>query len=135
MKFGMYIMAPESISTAYLINPISLCVCICIRLMLIGNGSVNSLPRQRLHAATEEMLDASFSIWSVLYQRRVYGSVCVSSILVYAPQKRWSEDSQSRQTVKYGNDSRGPPNQESLCSQAPAAIFWAGLNCVSPHCC
>jgi hypothetical protein len=30
MKLGMYIMAPEPISTSYFINPFRLCVCMCI---------------------------------------------------------------------------------------------------------
>jgi hypothetical protein len=33
-----------------------------------------------------------------------------------------SEDAQSRQTVKYGLESRGARNQESLCWRGPAAI-------------
>jgi hypothetical protein len=49
MKLGMYIMTPEPISKAYLMNPISLCVCMCIPLSLLGNGSVETLPLQRIH--------------------------------------------------------------------------------------
>jgi hypothetical protein len=72
----------------------------------------------------EELLDASFSIQSVSYR------VCVSPILVYVPPKRWSEDSQSRQRVKYVHESRGTRNQESLCWRGPAAIYRTGL-CIS----
>jgi hypothetical protein len=32
------------------IPPISLCVCMCMHLSLLGNGSVNSLPRQRINS-------------------------------------------------------------------------------------
>jgi hypothetical protein len=39
MKLGMYIMAPEPISTAYFITPITLCVHLCTALSLLGNGS------------------------------------------------------------------------------------------------
>jgi hypothetical protein len=39
MKLGIDIMAPESISTAYVISPISL----CIPVLLLGNGSVKTL--------------------------------------------------------------------------------------------
>jgi hypothetical protein len=38
----------------------------------------------------------------------------------------WSEGSHSRQTVKYGLESRGTRNQESLCWRGPAAIDWTG---------
>jgi hypothetical protein len=132
MKFGIHTTAPEPISTAYFINPShqSLRVCICIRLSLLGNGSVNALPRQRMQATVEELLDASFFIWSVLYQRRVCGSVCVASVSVYVLLKRWSEGSQGHQAVRYVNEYRGSRNQEPLCWQAPAAIStldWTGL--------
>jgi hypothetical protein len=36
--------------------------------------------------------------------------------------ERSSEDSQSRQTVKYGHESRGTKNQEPLCWRGPAAV-------------
>jgi hypothetical protein len=49
---------------------------------LLGNGSVNTFPRQRILATIEELLDASFSIRSVSYQRRVRGSICVSLSLL-----------------------------------------------------
>jgi hypothetical protein len=42
---------------------------------LLGKGSVNSFPRQRIHAAAEELLDVSFPVRSVSYERRVCGSV------------------------------------------------------------
>jgi hypothetical protein len=32
----------------------------------------------------------------------------------------WSEGCQSRQTIKYGHESRGTLNQESLCWRGPA---------------
>jgi hypothetical protein len=62
------------------IHPISLCVCMCIPLSLLNNGSVKipTVVRQRLsikvtavtntHATIEELLDASFSMWPVSYQ-------------------------------------------------------------------
>jgi hypothetical protein len=50
MKLDMYIMAPEPISTPIsYIPPIGLCVCMCIPLSLLGNGSVKTLPQQRIH--------------------------------------------------------------------------------------
>jgi hypothetical protein len=78
-------MTPELISTTYFINPILLCVYMCIPLFLLGNDSVKSLPivaRQRLrenftaatcsHAVIEELLDASFSIRSVSYEGKFF---------------------------------------------------------------
>jgi hypothetical protein len=50
---------------------INLCACMCIPLSLLGNGSVKTLPRQRRHAMTEELLEASFSLRSMSYQRKV----------------------------------------------------------------
>jgi hypothetical protein len=46
-------------------------------LSLLGDGSVNTFPR-RVHATIEELLDASFSMSSIFYQRRVCGTLCVS---------------------------------------------------------
>jgi hypothetical protein len=51
--FVYYIMALEPISMAYFINPSRQSVCVWLyisRLSLLGNGSVNSFPRQRIHA-------------------------------------------------------------------------------------
>jgi hypothetical protein len=53
MKLGMYIMAPEPISTAYFINPSHQSVSVCVYLLsLLGKGSVKCIPpfvaRQRL---------------------------------------------------------------------------------------
>jgi hypothetical protein len=38
-----------------------------------------------------------------------------------------AEGSQSRQTVKYGHESRGTGNQESVHWRGPAAIYWTGV--------
>jgi hypothetical protein len=52
IKLGMYIMAPEPISTVYLINLSHQSVSICLLLSLQDNGSVKCIPpfgaRQRL---------------------------------------------------------------------------------------
>jgi hypothetical protein len=45
-KLGMYIMAPEPISTAYFIN--------VYPLSLIGNGSVKTLPQQLIHTQQQK---------------------------------------------------------------------------------
>jgi hypothetical protein len=69
----------------------SVCVSVCVSLLsLQGNGSVkcippfgasigsvDTFPRQRIHTTIEELLDASFSMRSVSYQRRVCMSVSV----------------------------------------------------------
>jgi hypothetical protein len=48
--YASYIMAPEPISTEYYKTlPISLCVYICIPLLVLDNGSTKTLPPQRIH--------------------------------------------------------------------------------------
>jgi hypothetical protein len=37
----------------------------------MGNGSVHTFLRQRVHATIDEMLEASFSMRSVSYQRKM----------------------------------------------------------------
>jgi hypothetical protein len=75
--FGMYIMAHEPLSTAYFINPFhqSACLYVYHRVLLLGNGSVDMFPWQRIHASTEELWEASFSIESLSYHRTACGSV------------------------------------------------------------
>jgi hypothetical protein len=66
MKFGMYIMAPQPISTAYFTNLSRQSVCLYVYpLPLLDNGSVNMFPQQ------EELLEESFCLRSVSYQRKV----------------------------------------------------------------
>jgi hypothetical protein len=47
----------------------------CNPLSLLGNGSVNTSPRERIHATIEDLLEASFPIRSLSHKGRVYGSV------------------------------------------------------------
>jgi hypothetical protein len=50
MYFGMYIMAPESISIAYFLNLTHQFVCLYVfYLSLLGNGLVIMLPRQWIY--------------------------------------------------------------------------------------
>jgi hypothetical protein len=84
-------------------------------------------PRQRIHVTIEELLDASFSIRPLSYQRRFCGSVCVSLILVCVPPKRWPVGSQSRQTIKMVMSPVGLGTKKSLCWRGPATICWTGL--------
>jgi transformation/transcription domain-associated protein len=69
MKLGMYIMAPETISTAYFINPSHQSVCspIIARQKLGKNFTVAT----NTPATVEELLDALFCIRSVSRQRKV----------------------------------------------------------------
>jgi hypothetical protein len=108
IKLNMYIMAPEPISTAYFINPSHHSVCLYVytsyrceataRLSVflrsvLGNGSVNTFSRLLIHSTIKELLDTSFYIRSVSYQRRVCGSVYVSlldnnSVKMFLRQRR-----------------------------------------------
>jgi hypothetical protein len=71
IRLSMCIMAPEPISTAYFINPSHQSVSMCNPSLLLVNGSVNTFQRQRIHATIDEFLDASFTMRSVSYQRKV----------------------------------------------------------------
>jgi hypothetical protein len=64
MKFDIYIMVLETISTSYFLNPPHQSVCLHVNphVSLLGNGSVYRFPWQRIHATIEELLEASFSI-------------------------------------------------------------------------
>jgi hypothetical protein len=72
-KSGMYVMTPEPISTAYFIKHFrSVCVSVCeSSLSLLGRGSVNTLPRQPVHATIEDSFVASFSVRFVSCQSEV----------------------------------------------------------------
>jgi hypothetical protein len=43
--------------------------------------------------------------------------------------REFPEGSQSRQTVKYGCESRGTLNQEAMCWRRPAAIQQSAVSC------
>jgi hypothetical protein len=78
LKGGTYFLAPEPIRTTYFINDSHKSVCQHVyfaRKRLHTN--INAATDTR--ATIEELLDASFSMWSVSYQSRVCGSVNVSS--------------------------------------------------------
>jgi hypothetical protein len=71
MKLGTHIMATETISMACIINPSHQSVSpLCISFTSVQrNVSVNTFLRQRLHETIEEMLDASFSMRFMYYQK------------------------------------------------------------------
>jgi hypothetical protein len=68
----MYITALEPISKAFVINPpISLCVCMCICIFARQRLCKNFNAAMNTHATIEELLDASFSMRAVHYQRKI----------------------------------------------------------------
>jgi hypothetical protein len=55
----MYIMASDPISTAYFLNPIHKFLSVCsFPLALLGTGSMDIFPRQKIQAIIEELLEA-----------------------------------------------------------------------------
>jgi hypothetical protein len=61
-------------------------VCVSARaslLSLLGKGSVNTFPRQRIHATIKELLDALSYMRSVSYQKIICGVVCASPYRCY----------------------------------------------------
>jgi hypothetical protein len=60
-------------------SPPLVCVSLCVSLISsLGNSSVNAFQEQRIHATIDYMLDTSFSMRSVSYQRGACVSICVS---------------------------------------------------------
>jgi hypothetical protein len=73
MKRGMYIMAREHISTAYFINPSHQSVCLYVYPRVIARQRLgkNVTAETNTHETIEELSDASFSMRSVSYQRKI----------------------------------------------------------------
>jgi hypothetical protein len=69
----MYIMEPEPILTAYFISPFHWPVCLYAFPPIVARQRLgkNSTAATNTHATIEELLDASFSMRSVSYQRKV----------------------------------------------------------------
>jgi hypothetical protein len=103
LKFGMCIMAHEAISTAYFINPSHPSVSVCVSFLTsLRKRSVKTLPQQRTHATIEELLDASFSMRSLTYERKwainfsqnfllacfLYFEKYTSRLILYLPRKQ-----------------------------------------------
>jgi hypothetical protein len=96
----MYFMSPDPISLSYFTNPSHYSVSVYVSLLsLSGNGSVNTFPRQQIHA-TIELLDArvcwslpvSFlgnnSVKTLPSQRRIVRSVVFSTVRVVSKEIR-----------------------------------------------
>jgi hypothetical protein len=60
MKLGMYIMAPESISTAYFINPSHQSVCLYVYLLIVARQRLgkHATMATNTHTTIEELLDS-----------------------------------------------------------------------------
>jgi hypothetical protein len=78
IKLGTCIMAPEPISTAYFMNPSHQSVCLYLYPPLVARQQLGKKVKAETntHATIEELvdsdgLDASFSMQSVSYQRKV----------------------------------------------------------------
>jgi hypothetical protein len=73
MKIRRYTMEPKIVLTAYFLNPSHQYVClyvyppIVVRQLLGQNVTVAT----NIHATKEDLLDASFSMRSISYQRKV----------------------------------------------------------------
>jgi hypothetical protein len=69
----MYIMEPEPISTVYFINPFHQSVCLYMYPLIVAREQLgkNVIAATNTHATIQELLDASFSMLSVLYKRKV----------------------------------------------------------------
>jgi hypothetical protein len=84
MKFRMYIMASEPMTTSYFINPSHQSVCLYVYPTIVAGQRIDKnspiVARQRLgkivtmatntHATTEELMAAS-SVWPMSYQKKV----------------------------------------------------------------
>jgi hypothetical protein len=78
MKLGMYIMAPEPISTVYFINPShqSLSVCVSL-LLLLGKGSVECIPP----FTARQQLGKHVTTATGTHNNRIVGRVCLWACL------------------------------------------------------
>jgi hypothetical protein len=51
---------------------------ICIPPIVARQRFGKHVPLQQIHTTTEELLEVSFSMWSLSYRRRICGVFCVS---------------------------------------------------------
>jgi hypothetical protein len=88
MKLGMYIMASEPISAAYLINPSHQSVCLYVYPPIVARQQLGKNVTAATHATIEEFLDASFSMRPVLYQKKIGDSFLLELLVFTAFQFR-----------------------------------------------
>jgi hypothetical protein len=71
MKLGMYVVAPEPISTVYFINTSHQSVCLRVYTLIVATQRIckNVTAATNTYAVVEESLDASFSMRSTSYQK------------------------------------------------------------------
>jgi hypothetical protein len=87
MKLGMYIMAPEPISTTYFINPYHQCVRLYVYPPIVARQRLvkNVTTATNENATLEELFVASFSMRSVLYQKKVGDRLFPELLVKYYP--------------------------------------------------
>jgi hypothetical protein len=94
MKLGIYIIAPEPISTVYFIIPSHQSVCLSVYPRIIARQLLGKhIPAATNTCNNSRTVGLIFFMVHVVLKERVCVSVCV-------PPNWWSEGSQSRQTVK-----------------------------------
>jgi hypothetical protein len=123
IKLCMYIFALESISTAYFINPSHQSVCLYVYPLIVARQRLSKHVPATMNTRNNRRIveRPDFNTVSVLSKESLWARLYIP-ILVYVPLKRWSEGSQSRQTVKYGHEFRGTRNQEQPFWREPASI-------------
>jgi hypothetical protein len=72
IKLGMYIMAPKPSSMAYYINPSYQSVCLYVNPLITARQQLgkNVTTATNTDATIEELLDTSFSMRPISYQRK-----------------------------------------------------------------
>jgi hypothetical protein len=72
MKLGTYIMAPETMSTAYFINPSFQSVCLYVYPLVVTRQRLckNITVAKNTHATIEELLVVPFPIRSLSYKKK-----------------------------------------------------------------
>jgi hypothetical protein len=78
MELGVYVMAPEPISTAYFINSSHQSVSVCVSLLsLSGNDSVDTFPRQRIHNNRRIVGHVVVYVIHILPKGSLWVSLCI----------------------------------------------------------
>jgi hypothetical protein len=93
MKLGVYIMAPEPFSAAYVMKPSHQSVCLYVYTHLVARPRIgkNVTAATNRQATIEQLFDALFSVRHMSYQRRVCGPVrvlCMCSVITFLRQRR-----------------------------------------------